>query len=421
MGVRGTVQVPGDKSLSHRALIFAALARGTSRVRSILPSADVHATAACLRAMGVAIPELTADLSIDGVGLRGLRAPSAPLDAANSGTTSRLLAGVVAGHPFSATVVGDASLSRRPMRRVAAPLSAMGATVALTPAGTLPMTITGGTLRPLDWTSETASAQVKSAILLAGCVGGVPVSVTEPARSRDHTERMLAALMDGGALEVDETVVRLTPPASLRPFETVVPGDPSSAAFFAALAAAVPGSEVTLPNVALNPTRTGFFQTLQRMGAEVELLDRRDAAGEPVGTVRVRSRALHGRQVAGAVIPTMIDELPLLACLATLAEGETVIRDAEELRAKESDRIAAVVANLRVLGADADERPDGLVVRGTPGRLRAGRIVTHGDHRLAMAFAVLGAACRVAVEVDDPACVAVSYPAFWRDLASLTH
>ncbi|MBI3789639.1 MAG: 3-phosphoshikimate 1-carboxyvinyltransferase [Gemmatimonadetes bacterium] len=380
----------------------------------------MRATAACLRAMGVAMPELAPDLRIEGVGLRGLRQPTVALDAANSGTTARLLAGVIAGHPMTATLVGDASLSRRPMRRIAAPLAAMGARVALTEQGTLPMTITGGPLAPVDWTSDTASAQVKSCVLLAGVVAGVPVSVREPARSRDHTERLLRTTAVGAELVQDDTLVRIGRVDHLQPLDVVVPGDPSSAAFFAALAAAVPGSEVVLTNVCLNPTRTGFFNTLQRMGVEVELLDRREVGGEPVGTLRVRPRGLAGRTVAGAMIPTMIDELPLLACLAALADGETTIRDAHELRAKESDRIAAVVANLRALGADAEERPDGLVIRGGRGALHGGAVTTHGDHRLAMAFGVLGAATGLDVRIDDPACVDVSYPGFWRDLAQLT-
>ena len=415
--MRGTVQVPGDKSLSHRALIVAALGTGTSRVRAVLASADVEATAACLRAMGASVPHLSNDFTVTGRGLRGLNAPVAPLDASNSGTTARLLAGVIAAHPFRATVIGDGSLTRRPMHRVAAPLSAMGATVALSATGTLPMTIAGGALAPIAWESDTASAQVKSCVLLAGLVAGVSVSVREPTPSRDHTERMLRAL--GAPVTVDDGGVTLAPCAQLDALDLRSPGDPSSAAFLAALAAASDGGEVVLSNVGLNPTRGGFFATLQRMGASVELLDRREEGGEPVGTVRVQPCGLRGRSVGGPTIPTMIDELPLVACLGAMAEGETIIRDASELRAKESDRIAAVVANLRALGADAEEFPDGLRVVGNRGALHAGAVVTHGDHRLAMAFAVLGAAAGVEVTVDDPACVDVSYPAFWRDLASL--
>ena len=417
MHVRGTVQVPGDKSLSHRALILAALGTGTSRIRSVLQSADVRATADCLRALGVAVPDLSADLSVAGRGLRGLTAPGRSLDAMNSGTTVRLLAGVVAGHPFATTFTGDASLSRRPMRRVAAPLEAMGATVRLGDAGTLPMTILGGALESIAWDSATASAQVKSCVLLAGLVAGVGVTVREPSRSRDHTERMLLAM--GARVSSESTQVQLEPCASLAPLDARIPGDPSSAAFFAALAAAADVGELLLPHVGLNPTRTGFFTTLQRMGALVDVVDQRVEGGEPVGTVRIRSRGLVGRTVGGEVIPTMIDELPLLACLGALAEGETAIRDAVELRAKESDRIAIVVANLRVLGVDAEELPDGLRVVGGRGTLRAGSVATHGDHRIAMAFAILGTAGGIEVDIDDRACVAVSYPDFWRDLASV--
>ena len=418
MRVRGTLQVPGDKSLSHRALIFGALSTGASRVRGILQSADVQATAQCLRAMGVEIPELSDTMSVQGRGLQGLTAPNIPLDAMNSGTTSRLLAGVLAAHPFTSTVIGDASLSRRPMRRIARPLMAMGAAVELTSEGTLPMTIRGGTLTSIDWTSDTASAQVKSAVLLAGLVSGVSVSVTEPSASRDHTERMLRA--QGVGIISEDNRIALSPASALHPLDVRIPGDPSSAAFLAALAAASEGGEIVLTNVGLNPTRTGFLTTLQRMGALVELVDRGEEGGEPVGTVRVRPQGLLGRAVGGAMIPTMIDELPLVACLGALAEGETIIRDATELRTKESDRIAAVVANLRALGADAQELPDGLRVIGNRRALHAGAVTTFGDHRLAMAFAVLGAAAGIDVAIDDRDCVAVSYPAFWGDLAAVT-
>jgi 3-phosphoshikimate 1-carboxyvinyltransferase len=414
MNVRGSVVVPGDKSISHRALILAALADGPSRLRGVLRAHDVESTAGALRALGAELPALAPEVVVRGVGLRGLRAPAAPLDCGNSGTTTRLLAGVAAGIAGSTTFVGDASLSRRPMRRVARPLERMGATVELGPDGSLPMTVRGGALRPLDHVSEAASAQVKSAVLLAGLVAGVPVSVTEPAPSRDHTERMLAAR--GVEISREAGRVALRPVVSLAAADVRVPGDPSSAAFLAALAALAAGGELRLPDVCLNPTRTGFLAVLARMGAGVELDEIRDADGDRVGTVVVRPGALLATRVEAAEVPSLIDELPLVACLAARAEGVTEIRGAEELRVKESDRIAAVVANLRALGVDADELPDGLLVRGGRAPLR-GRVATRGDHRLAMAFGVLAALPGSAVEVDDRACVAVSYPAFWRDLA----
>ncbi|HEY0997216.1 MAG TPA: 3-phosphoshikimate 1-carboxyvinyltransferase [Gemmatimonadaceae bacterium] len=414
--VAGSIRVPGDKSISHRALLLAALAEGESRVRDILPSADVQSTAGALRAMGVEVPELSPDFVVRGHGR--LRAPAASLDCGNSGTTTRLLAGVVAGSGFSARFTGDASLSRRPMRRVQRPLEAMGARLEVEGerGDGLPMTVHGAPLHGIDWVSDTASAQVKSAILLAGVAAGVEVSVAEPARSRDHTERMLAAR--GARVEVDGLLVRLRGDARpLAPLDTTVPGDPSSAAFFAALAALANEGELLLTNVCVNPTRAGFLEVLRWMGAGVEEMDRRDEGGEPVATIRVRASGdlLRGAAVGGDVIPTMIDELPLLACLATRAAGETEIRDAAELRVKESDRITAVVDNLRAIGAEAEELPDGMRITGTRALL-CGRVRTHGDHRLAMAFGILGALPGNEIEIDDPACVAVSYPGFWDDL-----
>lgn len=411
------LRVPGDKSLSHRALIFAALAEGTSTLAGLLPSADVRSTAGVLRALGVAVPtpwSADAVVHVEGRGLRGLVAPEGPLDCGNSGTTTRLMAGVVAGHPMTATFTGDASLSKRPMRRVARPLAQMGARFAFERDDGLPMTITGGDLAPLHFVSPTASAQVKSALLLAGLVAGVRVRVDEPVRSRDHTERLLAAM--GASLAVDDEGVALEPGRALAPLSLRIPGDPSSAMFPAALAL-MAGRELVLDDVLVNPTRTGALAVLRRMGATVHVEDERREGGESVATLRIGPGArLVGTGIGGEEIPSLIDELPMLAVLAARAEGETVIADAGELRVKESDRIAAVVANLRAVGADAEERPDGLVVRGSD-RPLAGHVVTHGDHRIAMAFGVLGAVPGNAITVDDPACVDVSYPGFWRDLA----
>ncbi len=416
MKVAGTVRVPGDKSISHRALLLAAMGDGPSRVRGILDSADVRSTAGALRAMGVDVPALAPDMVVVGRGARGLQAPAADLDCGNSGTTTRLTAGLVAAHPFAARFVGDPSLSRRPMGRVARPLEAMGARVSYDgEAGRLPMTVHGAELRDLEWTSETGSAQVKSAILLAGVAAGVEVTVREPHRSRDHTERMLAAR--GVDVWVHDRAVHVPVGARVAALDAVVPGDPSSAAFFAALGALASGGELALPDVCLNPTRTGFFFVLARMGARLTVDDERRDGGEDVGTVLVAGgHPLRGTTVEPHEVPAMIDELPLLACVAACAEGETTVTGAAELRVKESDRIASVVANLRALGVDADERPDGFAVRGTGPRAFAGPVATHGDHRLAMAFGILGALPGSDVRIDDPACVDVSFPGFWPAL-----
>lgn len=416
--VRGIVRAPGDKSISHRSLIFAALGTGPSRVRAILESADVHATARALRSMGVSIPPLGSDIVVNGVGVAGLRSPTKPLDCANSGTTTRLMAGLVAGlDGRSARFEGDASLSRRPMRRVAAPLRAMGASVDFEgEAGHdgLPMRVTGAALAGITWENAQASAQVKGALLLAGLASGVSVEVHEPSRSRDHSERMLAAR--GVHVEVLPNGVRLAAAQRVQTLDVDVPADPSSAAFFAALVAMADEGELRLTDVCLNPTRTGAIDVLIRMGVPVHLDDERVVGGETVGTIVVRPGRLHGTHIGGDEIPRCIDELPLLACLATRAEGETVISDASELRVKESDRITAVVDNLRLLGAAVEELPDGMRITGAKNPLR-GHVITHGDHRLAMAFGILGALPGNRITIDDPGCVSVSYPNFWSDLA----
>ena len=413
--VVGELVVPGDKSISHRALICGALAEGTSRIRSILPSADVHSTAGVLRALGASIPAFGASIEITGGGRRSLRTPSGDLDCGNSGTSARLMAGVVAGSGFAARFVGDASLSRRPMRRVQRPLAAMGATVELPAHGGLPMVVHGEALTSVEWVSDTSSAQVKSCVLLAALCAGVESTVREPSRSRDHTERMLASM--GAEVWVNDDAVMLFGEQVLAPLDLTIPGDPSSAAFFVALAALADRGELVTRRVGVNETRTGFFAVLREMGASIRLENPSREGGEDVADLRVPGgRTLSGVTVGGAVIPTMIDELPLLACIAAYADGETRVTGAAELRVKESDRIAAVVHNLRTLGADADELPDGFVVRGSRPRLR-GTVTTHGDHRLAMAFGVLSAMPGNEIAIDDRECVAVSYPDFWAHLA----
>ena len=411
--------MPGDKSLSHRALMFAALATGESVLRGVLPSADVISTAGVLSALGVSVPSqwsADATLRITGLGRRGLTSPGAELDCGNSGTTTRLMAGIVAGHPFSATFIGDASLSRRPMRRIARPLTQMGASFRFSSDDGLPMTVHGSGLADINWVSPTSSAQVKSAILLAALVSGHSARVQEPTRSRDHTERMLASL--GAPIIVSDDAVLLNPVDHLAPLTFDVPGDPSSALFLIAWAV-LRGEPLEITNVGVNDTRIGAFAVLKRMGVTLTLVNEHELGGEPVADVHVAPAAgIRGVEIGGNEIPALIDELPILACLAARANGETRITDASELRVKESDRIAAVVANLRAVGADADELPDGMVIRGNTRTLR-GSVVTHGDHRIALSFGVLGAATGAEISVDDPACVHVSFPGFWQTLATM--
>lgn len=408
--VHGTIRVPGDKSISHRALILSALAPGVSRIEHILESADVHSTAGALRAMGARIPPLSPNIHVEG---GALASPGDPLDCGNSGTTTRLLAGVVAGSRLAATFIGDASLSRRPMRRVAEPLRAMGARVELPQHGGLPMRVEGARLSAIDYRSAVASAQIKSAVLLAALTAGVRASVHEPQRSRDHTERMLAAR--GVLVRQEDTTVSIAADQRLVAADVSVPSDPSSAAFFVALALLANQGELRLADVCLNDTRVGFLRALRRMGGDIEIVDRRDEGGEPVGTIIARPSRLRGIEIAADEVPSLIDELPLFACVAARAEGESVVRGAAELRVKESDRIAVIVGNLTRLGATAEELEDGFRVHGRR-RPLAGLATTHGDHRIAMSFGVLGALPGNHVSVDDPACVAVSFPNFWGEL-----
>jgi 3-phosphoshikimate 1-carboxyvinyltransferase len=411
--VSGSVRVPGDKSISHRSLILSSLATGVSRVSGILDSEDVRSTATALRALGAKIPRLGPEMTVEGLGLRGLRAPKIALDCGNSGTTTRLLAGVVAGNPFSARFEGDASLSRRPMKRVAEPLTNMGARFEFDHGDGLPMAVHGGQLQAVDWNTKSASAQVKSAILLAGLVSQVEVRVTETNASRDHTERMLRAM--GVDIENHLNQVSLKPAQRLDPFDIAVPADPSSAAFFIALAALARGGELVLGDVCLNPTRIGFVDVIKQMGGDIRVEQRVNAGGEEVGTLRVRPAPLRNCSLGEKQIPSLIDELPLLACVAAGAGVELVITGASELRVKESDRINAVVQNLRAVGASAEELPDGLRVAAGAQKF-SGTVDPRGDHRIAMAFGILSAASGNRITIQNPECVAVSYPRFWEDL-----
>ena len=417
------LRVPGDKSISHRALLLAALAAGESRIRGILTGEDPQATASILRELGVRVPPLPADgeLRITGVGLRGLRAPGRILDCANSGTTARLMLGVLAGQQLEATLTGDESLRRRPMRRVTDPLSRMGARFEpLAAQGRLPLRIAGGPLRALDHRLPVASAQLKSALLLAGVTGGVPVRLREPGFSRDHTERMLAAagcaLTSSPAGGANQVRLAAAPPA-LDPLDVAVPGDFSSAAFPLALALlGGAGEGIVLRGIGLNPTRTGLLPVLRRMNARIEVeIGSAPEGGEPAGDLVVHPSDLTGTEVERREIPGLIDEVPVLAVVAARARGTTRITGAEELRVKESDRLGALAANLSKLGVEVEELPDGLVIEGTDSPL-SGAVEARGDHRIAMAFGVLGALAGNAITVDAPAAVGVSYPGFWEML-----
>ncbi len=415
--LRGRLRVPGDKSISHRALMFSALAVGRSRIAGLLQGEDVLATAAALSAMGSTIARDGEDWIVDGVGVGGFLQPRGALEMGNSGTSTRLLMGLVASQAITAVFTGDASLSRRPMGRVIEPLSQMGARFEPSPGGTLPLLMEGiEPAVPIAYRLPVASAQVKSAVLLAGINTPGITTVIEPVATRDHTERMLAGF--GAKLEVGEEsgarVVRIHGPCDLSPCDVTVPGDPSSAAFFAVAATIVPGSDLVIENVGLNPTRAGLFTVLRQMGANIEELDRREVGGEPVADLRVRHAPLTGVEVDPALAPSMIDEFPVLFVAAALARGRTVTRGLEELRVKESDRLAAMAKALTLAGARVEEREDGLVIDGTGGEpcSGGGPIATHLDHRIAMSMAVAGLASRDGVELDDTRPVATSFPAF---------
>ena len=414
MNVRGAVRPPGDKSISHRALMLAALARGTSEITGLLTGEDVKSTARVLRQLG-------ADISAIGAGtvtVRGSRlsSPASRLHCGNSGTTARLLLGMLAGQRFPATLTGDASLRRRPMRRVTEPLRAMGARIDDTHGDALPLTIRGGRLHPLTYTTPVASAQVKSALLLAGLTGNVAVTIREPYRSRDHTERLLVHL-GLGLHERDGAIVYEPIARSILPsFRLSVPGDASSAAFLVVAAVLAEGGELLVEHVGVNPTRTGFLVVLERMGAHVERVNLRDEGGEPVADLIARpAPALRGTEVTAAEVPTLVDEVPILAALASRAAGETTFREVGELRVKESNRLELIAANLRAVGVDARALGNDLQVQGTP-RPPRGRVETARDHRLAMAFAVLGTIPGADIRLSERASVVISYPRFFADL-----
>jgi len=409
--VQGTVRPPGDKSISHRALMLAALARGKSEISGLLTGADVKSTARVLRQLGADISRIQES----GVRVSSSRllAPDSRLNCGNSGTTARLMLGILAGQRFAATLTGDASLRRRPMRRVTEPLKQMGARIEERGDG-LPLTIRGGRLRGLVYTSPVASAQVKSALLLAGLTGGVPVTIREPYRSRDHTERLFAHL--GLAIHEHDSVISYQPSAvSVPPFQIAVAGDTSSAAFLVAAAVLAEQGELLVENVGVNPTRTGYLVVLQRMGARVDRVNLRDEGGEPVADLIAKPAHLNATGVSAAEIPTLVDEVPILAVLASRARGETVFREVGELRVKESNRLELVAANLRAVGVRAEARGNDLHVEGSE-RPPRGKVETAADHRLAMAFAVLGTVPGADIRLSERRSVAISYPNFFKDL-----
>ncbi len=421
MKIEGTLRVPSDKSISHRAIILGSLADGPVRVKNWLRAADTLATLNIYRQLGVEIEEITpTELVVKGTGFEGLREPSDILDAQNSGTTTRLTLGVLATQPFFSVITGDNSLRRRPMLRVVKPLRQMGATIDGREEGNLlPLAVRGGQLKGISFFNKKASAQVKSALLLAGLQAEGITEVEEPYLSRDHTERMLQLFevdlsiipTEGGIL------VKLKGGQTLKgDKDIVVPADPSSAAFFAAAAVLLPGSHLVLKDVLINPTRDGFFRKLKEMGANIEYTNVREISREPIADIEVKySRDLRGVEVHPEEVPAMIDELPLLAVVATQAEGRTLIKGASELRVKESDRIKATVENLRQMGAKIEELPDGMVIEGkTP--LKGAKIKTYDDHRIAMAFTIAGLIADGPVELDNPECVKISYPNFFEDL-----
>ncbi|HYR87591.1 MAG TPA: 3-phosphoshikimate 1-carboxyvinyltransferase [Terriglobia bacterium] len=413
----GVASVPGDKSISHRLAMIGAIAEGRTTIRDFAESADCQSTLDCLRDLGVSIQRDGNTVIIEGRGLAGLRKPSGELDAGNSGTTVRLMSGIMAGFPFESVFVGDESLSRRPMKRIMEPLRRFGATLEARDDNYLPLKIRGGSLTPVSFTLPIASAQVKSAVLFAGLLTRGTTRVNEPVATRNHTEIALAEF--GADIRTGNGTIEIDGGRPLAGKEFHVPGDLSSAAFPAAAALCVPNSRIELKNVGLNPTRSGFLSLLQQMGARISVRQLSAATGEPAGDITVESSELAGMEIAGSWIPNVIDEIPVLAVIGTRTRNGIHIRDAQELRAKESDRIQAVASNLRALGARVEEHSDGLSVPGGQ-TLQGGVVDSFGDHRIAMAFAVAGLLASGPVTILNPSCVGISFPGFFELLSGLT-
>lgn len=416
-GLRGEVTVPGDKSISHRSVMFGAISKGLTEIDGFLQGADCLSTISCFERMGVSIENRGERVLVFGNGMHGLKEPDGVLDCGNSGTTTRLLSGLLSAQPFCVTLTGDESIRKRPMKRIITPLSQMGASIkSVNNNGCAPLFIEGQRLHGISYQSPVASAQVKSAVLLAGLYAEGETRVTEPYLSRNHSELMLAHF--GADVRTEGTTAVLRPARELFGQKISVPGDISSAAFFIAAALMVPGSELLIRNVGINPTRDGILTVCRSMGADIEILNPSAGSGEPVADLLVRHSSLHGTEIGGAVIPTLIDELPVIAAMACLADGKTVIRDAAELKVKESNRIAVMTEGLSAMGARVEETADGMIIHGgSP--LHGAVIDSRKDHRIAMTFAVTALAASGQTEILDADCVSISYPGFYGDLKRL--
>lgn len=413
----GKLEIPGDKSISHRSVMFGAIAHGETRVANFLPGDDCLSTISCFRKLGVSIEEKENELIITGNGFEGLREPEEILDVGNSGTTIRLLLGILAGRPFFSTLTGDHSIGKRPMTRVTTPLTQMGARIdGRKDSAFTPLAIRGGNLKSFHYQLPVASAQVKSALILAALQAEGETTIIEPAETRDHTERMIRKF--GGEIDKNQSVITVNGGQKLSSASIQVPGDISSAAFFLVAGAIVPESEIVLKNVGLNPTRTGILEVLKDMGADLQIIEKKDNSFEPYGDIVIKSSSLRGTVVEGEMIPRLIDEIPIIALLATQAEGKTIIKDAQELKVKETNRIDTVVGELTKLGATIEATNDGMIIYGKSG-LSGGTVSSHGDHRIGMMLAIASLLCTDAVVLENSEAISVSYPNFFPHLNSL--
>ncbi|MGN0398869.1 MAG: 3-phosphoshikimate 1-carboxyvinyltransferase [Blautia sp.] len=412
--LKGEITVPGDKSISHRGIMLGAIAEGTTSITNFLKGADCLSTISCFRKMGIEIEENESEILVHGKGLHGLQAPEGILDAGNSGTTTRLISGILAGQKFSCELTGDASIQKRPMKRIMTPLTMMGANIeSIRGNGCAPLRIQGTSLKGIHYDSPVASAQVKSCVLFAGMYADGKTSVTEPSLSRNHSELMLRSF--GADIQCEGRTSVICPEPTLRGQEVAVPGDISSAAYFIAAALLIPGSELLIKNVGINPTRDGILRVCREMGASVELLNQRIQCGEPVSDLYVKHSPLKGTVIEGDIIPTLIDELPVIAVMAACADGETIIRDAQELKVKESNRLEILVHHLTAMGCDITGTDDGMIIRGGH-PLKGAVLESHLDHRIAMSFAVAGMVAEGETEIINADCVNISYPDFYKDL-----
>ncbi len=415
--LNGEITIPGDKSISHRAVMFGSLAKGTTRVTHFLHGADCLSTISCFRKLGIEVENTPDEILIHGKGLHGLSAPSDILDAGNSGTTTRLISGILSAQNFNVTLTGDASICKRPMKRIITPLSMMGAKITSKNGNDCaPLLIEGAKLSGIHYNSPIASAQVKSSVLLAGLYADGKTSVTEPFISRNHTELMLRAF--GATVTSEDTTATVFPEPDLHAIEINVPGDISSAAYFIAAGLIVPNSEILIKNVGINPTRDGILKVALEMGGDITILNERTDGGEPTADLLVKSSTLHGITIEGGIIPTLIDEIPVIAVMAAAAEGVTTIKDAAELKVKESDRIAIVTENLSEMGCDITPTDDGMIIRGGK-PLHGGTLNSYLDHRIAMSFAIAALIAEGETHMKDAECVDISYPTFYHDLNSL--